>query len=61
MSQEKAIPKNISLYPQDWAIVKDVAQTAGMSISQAIRSIIRDWQRMKDTAKNQELEVTNGN
>ena len=50
MPQEKAVPKNITLYPHDWTIVQDVAQPEGMSLSQALRSIIRDWKRMKDAA-----------
>jgi hypothetical protein len=60
MPQEKAkaVPRNISLYPQDWTIVRDVARPAGMSMSQALRSIIRDWARMKETYHGQVQPVT---
>ena len=51
MYQEKAISKNISLYPHDWNIVRTVAQPEGMSVSQAVRSIIREWKRMKDEVR----------
>lgn len=47
MTNQNAIPGNVSLYPDDWAVVKKVAHTKDNlfdgNVSQALRYIIRDW------------------
>ncbi len=48
---KKATGKNISMYPQDWQIVKQVADGIGVNTSLAVRLIIRDWQRLKANRK----------
>ncbi len=47
MPEEKAIAKNISMYPSDWQTVAQVADQMGVNTSLSLRLIIRDWQRMK--------------
>lgn len=44
---EKVIPKNISLYPEDWEIVEQETGPMGMKTSQGVRYIIREWLRLK--------------
>lgn len=64
VSPPRAVPRNVSLYPRDWTIVENVARPGGMSYSQALRSIIRDWKRMKETYHGQVQpvpEVANDN
>ncbi len=57
MTEEKAVAKNISMYPSDWQTVAQVAGHMGVNTSLSLRLIIRDWQRMKAGGKsNLELD-----
>ncbi len=47
MTEEKAVAKNISMYPSQWRIVALVADQVDVNTSLSIRLIIRDWLRMK--------------
>jgi hypothetical protein len=47
---EKVVPKNISLYPEDWEIVEQETGPMGMKTSQGVRYIIREWLRFKKGA-----------
>ena len=45
---EQVIPRNISMYPEDWAIVDEVRKQYGyQGRSGAVRFIIRDWARLR--------------
>jgi hypothetical protein len=49
-SRPRAIPRNISMYPDQWALVEAVAQDAGkLSLSAAVRLILSEWQQLKAT------------
>ena len=46
MQNVQVVPRNVSLYPEDWAIVKQVAKDTGQrSMSGGLRFIIADWTR----------------
>ena len=46
MTDEQVVPRNVSLYPNDWAVVNQVAKDTGQrSYSGALRYIITDWTR----------------
>jgi hypothetical protein len=46
MEQAKIVPKTVSLYPDDWAVVQQVAKDTGQrSMSGGLRFIIADWAR----------------
>ncbi len=47
MTEEKAVGKNISMYPSDWQTVAQVANQMDINTSLSTRLIIRDWKRMK--------------
>lgn len=42
------VAKHISMYPQDWAVVHQLAKDAGLSRSAGLRYIVRDWLRLKE-------------
>jgi len=49
MTRMRAEATNVTLYPDDWKIVDQVAQDYGhQGRSGALRYIIRDWARMKE-------------
>lgn len=39
--------RNISMYPDDWQTVQGVADNVGLSVSAAMRVIIKEWQEAK--------------
>ncbi len=41
------VVKPVRMYPEDIETVDGVAESYGMTYSQAIRYIIRDWKRLK--------------
>ena len=44
----RAFGRNISMYPDQWALVESVAQEAGTpSLSAAVRLILSEWQQLK--------------
>jgi hypothetical protein len=44
----RAIARNISMYPDQWALVESVAQDAGkLSLSATVRLILSEWQQLK--------------
>ena len=44
--QTRVEPRNIAMYPGDWAIVTRVSQRLGLdNTSATMRYIIRDWHR----------------
>jgi hypothetical protein len=44
----RAIPRNVSMYPDQWALVESVAEDAGkLSLSAALRLILSEWQQLK--------------
>ena len=48
MEETQVVPRNVSLYPEDWAIVRQVAKDTGQrSISGGLRAIIAEYVRMK--------------
>lgn len=41
-------PRNVSMYPQDWAVVRQMAKDMGLaSISAGLRQIVQEWKRLK--------------
>ena len=54
MSQNNVIPRNVSLYPEDYAIVHQFAKDRGQTFSSGLRLIIREWAELK-TQITQEL------
>jgi len=54
MTDEQVVPRNVSLYPNDWAVVNQVAKDTGQrSYSGALRFIITDWQRRIERERKQ--------
>ena len=54
MPKKKVVPRNVSLYPQDWHDIQRVAQRTGVrSISAALRFILQEW-RSRAIIKKQE-------
>ena len=48
MVRERVIPKNVTLYETDLAILRQARKDNGLaSLSAALRWIIHDWTRMK--------------
>jgi len=46
---ERVQAKNVSMYPQDWAVVRQVAKDSGHeSDSGALRAIVREWVQLKE-------------
>jgi hypothetical protein len=46
MQNVQVVPRNVSLYPDDWAVVRQVAKDTGQrSMSGGLRFIIADWTR----------------
>ena len=53
-TQPRIVPRNVSLYPQDWAIVQQAAQDSGQrTISAGLRAIIAEYVQMKATLAQQ--------
>ena len=52
---QKAIGKNISLYPEDWETIARETEPLGMNTSQGVRYIIRQWQRLKQAQQKSSL------
>ncbi len=48
MTDEKAVPTPVSLYPTQRAIVEAFADKTGRNFSNAIQFIIEDWARLAD-------------
>ena len=44
MSKETVQSKGVSLYPNEWGIVKQVAMKYGISLAAALRHIVRNHQ-----------------
>jgi len=38
---------NVSMYPQDWAVLDAFAEDTGLSRSAALRIIVREWKDLK--------------
>ena len=48
MKDQRAIKRNITIYPQDLVALRIVAKDMGLSsVSGAIRFVLRDWQRQQ--------------
>ena len=48
MENQRAIKRNITIYPQDLVALRIVAKDMGLSsVSGAIRFVLRDWQRQQ--------------
>jgi len=48
MKEQRVEGRNVSMYPQQWAVVHQVAKDTGLaSTSAGLRFIIHDWQRVK--------------
>lgn len=45
--------QTVSMYPQDWAVVRQVAKDLGQSVSGGLRIIVREYVQLK-TAELQE-------
>lgn len=44
----RVVPANVSLYPQDWTIIRQVAQATGQrTISGGLRALIAEYLRLK--------------
>jgi hypothetical protein len=40
--------RNVSMYPEQWALVEQVARNlGGLSVSAALRLIVTEWQQVK--------------
>ncbi len=56
---EQAMPKTISLYPNEWEMVDKIAQEIGVhSRSGAIRMVIREWLKWKRFASGLQVSET---
>ena len=48
MARERVVPKNVTLYETDLAILRQAGKDNGLaSLSAALRWIIHDWTKMK--------------
>lgn len=41
------IRRNVTLYPEDFRVVKEFGRAHGLDFSSALRFVIRDWARMR--------------
>lgn len=58
---DKVEVKSISMYPQHWAILWQLAKDLGLgSISAAARYVIADWQRLREAERAGRLAPSNG-
>ena len=47
--KQKSVPKNVSMYPRDWAIVDALAQEYGFrKVSQALQLVVRQYAQLRD-------------
>ena len=45
---ERAVGRNVSLYPREWTMFRQIAEDHGLSsMSAAVRFVLHDWARMK--------------
>ena len=50
MERDLAVPGNVTLYPEDWKIIDEVAERTRLrSRSGAMRFIIAEYQRLKES------------
>lgn len=52
---EEIIRKNVSIYPEQETVVRDVARQFGLSFSSALRYIINDWARLRRRAEEEDV------
>jgi hypothetical protein len=46
--EDKSLPRNVSMYAEQWAVVEEVNEQFGFrNLSVALRHIINDYRRMK--------------
>ncbi len=55
--KEKLIRRNVTLYPEDFRVVKEFGLAHGLDFSSTLRFIIRDWARMKGYHQEHEGEA----
>jgi len=55
MNEQRVMARNVSMYPEDWAVVWQVAKDTGQSASGGLRLIIREYVALKM----QELKASN--
>jgi len=56
VTEQVVVTQNLSIYPEDRAVLHQVAKDYGLaSLSAAARFIIRDWVKMKQTGEDGHL------
>ena len=48
MNEQRAEPRNVTMYPDQWAIVDAYATEQGFTVSLALRQIVKKWARDKE-------------
>jgi len=58
MKTDMVIPRNISLYAEDWAAIHQVAKDTGQrSYSGGLRALIAEWKRFKIASLRDTIEI----
>lgn len=49
--EQRVEPRNVTMYARDWEVVDSLAQSKGLTVSTALRMIVREWVEHSEAQK----------